>query len=94
MSLMQSLLLFDLHLVLGLASDSHDLPTVMQYAVQFAIYGRTVLIASPICMNRSLVHWCTATSVLPQNSIFRLFFFFTVLVYLHFVLLLQLLEIH
>lgn len=72
LSLIQNSILSDLQSTSGLASDSHELPTIISYAIQSTMYGRTALVASPICIKWFLLHCCIATSVASQSSAFRL----------------------
>lgn len=74
LSVIQSLTLLGFQSSFGLFSDGHDLRRKISYAIQFTMYGRTVVVGSPVCMNRSLVHCCIATSVPSQITAFKVVF--------------------
>lgn len=74
LSLMQSFRVCDFQPIFGLASDSHDLPRIVSYAMQSTIYGRTVMASSAVGENRSLVRCHIASNVPSQRSAFKINF--------------------
>lgn len=72
LSLIHSIVLLDLQSIFVSASATHDLPRITSFAIRSTMYGRTVMLASPTCVNRFLLHCCIATSIPSRSLAFRL----------------------